>query len=119
MKSRQNQAEDSQRKELADAKNTADSAGLSGRTIIERPGRQTARRNREDVKAKINALRQSMNGEDLQNIRDLTSDLQNALNALSKQASTQSQPGSHPDNDAPEHREDPEGEVVEGEFKEV
>ncbi len=117
--SRQNQAEDSHRKELADAKNTADSVAYQAEQLLKELGDKLPGDSREDVQAKINALRQSMNGEDLQKIRDLTSDLQNALNALSKQASTQSQPGSQPDNEEPEHREDPEGEVVEGEFKEV
>ncbi len=117
--SRQNQAEDSHRKELADAKNTADSVAYQAEQLLKELGDKLPGDSREDVKDKINALRQSMNGEDLQKIRGLTSDLQNALSALSKQASTQSQPGSQPNNEEPEHREDPEGEVVEGEFKEV
>jgi molecular chaperone DnaK len=117
--SRQNQAEDTHRKELADAKNTADSAAYQAEQLLKELGDKLPGNSQEDVKAKINALRQSMNGEDLQKIRDLTGDLQNALNALTKQASTQSQTGSQPDKEEPEHREDPEGEVVEGEFKEV
>jgi molecular chaperone DnaK len=117
--SRQNQAEDSHRKEMADAKNTADSVAYQAEQLLKELGDKLPGNSREDVKAKINALRQSMNGEDIQKIRDLTGDLQNALNALSKQASTQSQPGSQPDEERPEHRENTEGEVVEGEFKEV
>ena len=116
---RQNQTEDNHLKELADAKNTADSVSYQAERLLKDLGDKLPANSQEDVQAKINALRQSMNGDDLQNIRDLTSDMQNALNALSMQASAQPQPGSHTDEEGINDRESPEGEVVEGEFKEV
>jgi molecular chaperone DnaK len=115
---RQNQAEDNQRKELADAKNTADSVAYQAERMLKDLGDKLPVNSREDVQAKISAVRKSMNGEDLQTLRSVTGELQNALNALNMQASAQSQPTNQSDN-GPEQRDNPEGEVVEGEFKEV
>ena len=50
---RQNQSDDDHRKELADAKNTADSTAYQAERLVERSGRQAAGNNRQDVQSKI------------------------------------------------------------------
>jgi molecular chaperone DnaK len=115
---RQNQSEDGHRKELADAKNTADSVAYQAERSLKALGDKLPANNREDVQVKINTLRQSMNGDDMLSIRTLTGELQNALNALNMQASAQPQTGSQID-EATQPHESPDGEVVEGEFHEI
>jgi molecular chaperone DnaK len=115
---RQNQSEDSHRKELADARNNADSLAYQAEKLLKDLGEKLPVNAREDVQAKISAVRKSMDGQDLQALRVVTGELQNALNALNLQASAQSQPVNQSDS-GPEQHENPDGEVVEGEFNEV
>jgi len=115
---RQHQSDDDRRKELADVKNTADSTAYQAERLLKDLGDKVSADTRSDIQAKIDAVRQSMNGEDINSIRSLTSDMQNALNALSAQAAAQTQTGAEPGKSAPPP-ENPDGEVVEGEFHEV
>ena len=115
---RQNQSEDSHRKELADARNTADSVAYQAEQLLKDLGDKLPSNSHDDVQEKINAVRLSMNGDDLQSIRSQTGELQNVLNALSMQASAQTQQADQPEKKT-EYKDNPDGEVVEGEFKEV
>jgi molecular chaperone DnaK len=115
---RQNQSDDTRRKELADAKNTADSAAYQAERLLKDLGDKVPANTQSDIQAKIDAVRQSMNADDISAIRSHTSDMQNALNALNAQAAAQNQPNSENGQSTPPH-DSPEGEVVEGEFKEV
>ena len=107
-----------QRKELADAKNIADSTAYQAERLIKDLGDKVPAETRSDVQSKIDAVRLSMNGDDLQKIRTLTSDMQNALNALNVQSSAQPEPEREASGGTPP-AEHPDGDVVEGEFKEV
>jgi molecular chaperone DnaK len=115
---RQNQSEDSRRKELADTKNLADSSAYQAERLMIDLGEKIPTNTRSDIQKKIDALRQSLNGEDINVIRSCTTDVQNALNALTTQAAAQSQPDGGPGKDSPPP-DRTEGEVVEGEFHEV
>ncbi|MBN2678433.1 MAG: molecular chaperone DnaK [Anaerolineaceae bacterium] len=115
---RQNQTDDQKRKELADAKNTADSTAYQAERLLNDLGDKIPGETREDVQSKIEAVRQSMNGEDLQLIRSLTSDMQNALNALTAQASAQPQPERESEGETTINN-NTDGDVVDGEFREV
>jgi molecular chaperone DnaK len=114
----QSQLDDARRKEVADAKNTADSIVYQAERQLTDLGDKFPAGSQEDVQAKINAVRQAMNDDDLQTIRSLTGELQNALNALNLQASAQPQPESGVDGGATSSGAS-DGEVVEGEFHEV
>ncbi len=115
---RQNQSADVQRKELADAKNTADSSAYQAERLLNDLGDKVPAETRNDIRSKIEAVRQSMTGDDIQKIRSLTDDMQNALNALSVQASAQPQPEAG-GGGASSHSDGQDGDVVEGEFHEV
>jgi molecular chaperone DnaK len=115
---RQNQSADERRKELADAKNTADSTAYQAEQLLKDLGEKVSKEARADVQSKIDAVRQCINGEDLQSIRSLTSDMQNALNALNVQASAQPQPERESSGETPPPNTS-DGDVVEGEFREV
>jgi molecular chaperone DnaK len=115
---RKNQSADERRKELADAKNIADSTAYQAERLMNDLGEKVSSETRKDVQSKIDAVRQSMNGDDLQKIRSLTSDMQNALNALNTQTSAQAQPQSESGGETPPTNA-ADGDVVEGEFREV
>ncbi|MGA9398929.1 MAG: molecular chaperone DnaK [Anaerolineaceae bacterium] len=115
---RQHQSDDTQRKELADARNTADSTAYQAERLLNDLGDKVPVDTRSDIKGKIDTLRQSMNSEDIKALHSLTSDMQNALNALGAQAAAQPQPGVEPGQSTPPPNT-PDGDVVEGEFHEV
>jgi hypothetical protein len=59
-----------------------------------------------------------LKGEDINAIRSITSDMQNALNALNTQDAAQAQPDVE-SGSTPPPPDTPDGEVMEGEFREV
>jgi molecular chaperone DnaK len=115
---RQNQSADERRKELADAKNIADSSAYQAEQLLKQLGDKVPAGTRDDVQSKIDAVRKGMNGDDLQKIRNLTSEMQNAVNALNVQATAQPQPEREAGGGTPPPNA-PDGDVVEGEFHEV
>jgi molecular chaperone DnaK len=115
---RQNQSADERRKELADAKNIADSSAYQAGQLLKQLGDKVPAGTRDDVQSKIDAVRKGMNGDDLQKIRNLTSEMQNAVNALNVQATAQPQPEREAGGGTPPPNA-PDGDVVEGEFHEV
>ncbi len=115
---RQNQSDDTRRKELADAKNSADSAAYQAEQLLKDLGDKVPANTRSDIQSKIDAVRLNMNGDNINTIRSQTSDMQNALSALNAQAAAQTQSGTGSGSSTPP-TENPDGEVVEGEFHEV
>jgi molecular chaperone DnaK len=106
-------AEDRRRRELAEARNQADTLIYQAEKSLRelRDGVPLADRSR--IEAQINELRQTMSGEDLARIRQLTEALQQMVYALGQQAyAGQTQAGGTPP------RGDT-GDTVEGEFREV
>jgi molecular chaperone DnaK len=84
---------------------------------------------RSNIEAKINQLREVVQGNDINQIKNLTIDLQNAYHALSQQldaAQSPAQPGdgsssgfTSSGNGHKPGNPDNEGEVLEGEFREM
>ena len=76
---------------------------------------------RAQIESKITALREALKGEDTNRIRELTEEVQQASYALSQQMYAGQQSGHSGGASGPEHGPDgrDEGEVVEGEFREV
>ena len=74
---------------------------------------------RAQINEKVTALRQSLQGDDIQRINQLSAELQNVLHALSQQASADqnSQAGHNGNGHTP--GKDEEGEVIEGQFHEI
>lgn len=116
---KQHEEEDRRRKELAETRNSADTIAYQAEKALKDLGERLPAGTREDVQSKIANLRQAIQGNDQGRIRSETEALQNALNALNMQSAAQPQQPSNGSNGNGQHREDGEGEVVEGEFREA
>ncbi|MEJ5202068.1 MAG: molecular chaperone DnaK [Anaerolineales bacterium] len=109
----QHKAEDQRRRELAEARNMADTVAYQAEKLVkEQTGLPENVRN--DLQNKAAQLRKAMNGEDIAHIRQLSDELQRAL-ASAASVSCTSAPGGGNGNGAGRS----EGEVVEGEFREA
>jgi molecular chaperone DnaK len=120
---RQHEAEDRKRRELVEARNTADSIAYQTEKTLRDLGEKVPADERQNIEAKIKTLREVIKGDNLDQIKRQTEELQNAFHALSQQLYAQQQaPGGGPtgggNGHGPEGPED-EGEVVEGEFREA
>jgi molecular chaperone DnaK len=107
---RQHAAEDQRRRELADARNTADSLIYQVEKALRELGDELPPAERTRVEAQINDLRAAMQGDDAANIRQASETLQQMAGALSQQASARQAGGQDVHAGGPD--------VVEGEFTE-
>jgi molecular chaperone DnaK len=119
--SRENEAEDRKRRELVEARNQADSLAYQTEKTLRDLGDRVPAEERTNIENKLNALRESIQGDDLSSIRQQTDDLQNAFHALSQQLYAQQPEGPTQGPDGGGQGQSPEGddEVVEGEFREA
>lgn len=122
---RTHEADDRKRRELIEARNTADGIAYQTEKTLNELGDKVPAAERQNIEAKITTLREAAQGDDINNIKSLSDDLQNALHALSQQLYAQPEqptsdfnPGGNghgPETPMPED----DGEVVEGEFREA
>jgi molecular chaperone DnaK len=119
--SRENEAEDRKRRELVEARNQADSLAYQTEKTLRDLGDRVPAGERTNIESKLNALRESIQGDDLSSIRQQTEDLQNAFHALSQQLYAQQPEGPTQGTDGGGQGQGPQGddEVVEGEFREA
>jgi molecular chaperone DnaK len=119
--SRENEAEDRKRRELVEARNQADSLAYQTEKTLRDLGDRVPAGERTNIESKLNALRESIQGDDLSSIRQQTEDLQNAFHALSQQLYAQQPEGPTQGPDGGGQGQGPQGddEVVEGEFREA
>jgi molecular chaperone DnaK len=119
--SRENEAEDRKRRELVEARNQADSLAYQTEKTLRDLGDRVPAGERTNIENKLNALRESIQGDDLSSIRQQTDDLQNAFHALTQQLYAQQPEGPTQGPDGGGQGQSPEGddEVVEGEFREA
>jgi molecular chaperone DnaK len=119
--SRENEAEDRRRRELVEARNQADSLAYQTEKTLRDLGDRVPAGERTNIESKLNALRESIQGDDLSSIRQQTDDLQNAFHALSQQLYAQQPEGPTQGPDGGGQGQGPQGddEVVEGEFREA
>ena len=123
---REHETEDRRRRELIEARNTADSLAYQTEKTLRDLGERVPAAERSNIESKIGVLRESIKGEDTAGIRHQIDDLQNAFHALSQQLyAQQGQPqpsqGQTPGDNGHNRPRGPEGEgdVVEGEFREI
>jgi molecular chaperone DnaK len=112
-------AEDRKRRELADARNQGDTLAYQAEKSLNELGDKVPANDREDIEKKIASLREVIQGDDINEIKRRTEEVQQASYALSQQLYAQQQgepqaPGEAPGAEGPE-----EGDVVEGEFREA
>jgi len=121
---RENEAADRKRRELVEARNTADSLAYQTEKTLRDLGDKVPGHERSNIEGKINALRDAIKGDDVSRIKRQVDELQNAFHALSQQLyAQQGQPGPAAPggngHNRQEGRPEDEGEVVEGEFRDV
>ncbi|MFO7624448.1 MAG: molecular chaperone DnaK [Anaerolineales bacterium] len=119
--SREHEAEDRKRRELAEVRNTADSLAYQTEKTLRELGERVPAEERANIENKLNALRESTKSDDLASIRRQTEDIQNAFHAISQQLYAQQQGGPTSGENGGKGSQGPDGEteVVEGEFREA
>jgi molecular chaperone DnaK len=126
---REHEADDKRLRDLIQARNTADSLVYQTEKTLHELQDKVPTSDRENIEAKLNQLREAMKGNDANRITNLTNEVQNAFYALSQQlyaAQGSGQPGAGnsagPSSSGNGHKPrnpDDEGEVLEGEFREM
>ena len=114
----QNQASDARRKEVIEARNLGDTTIYQAEKTLKDLGSKVAENTRSDIQAKVNTLRQTIQGDELSKMREQIQALQTALSALGQQAyaQTQSAPGGGSGNQTGASSD---GDVIDGEFREA
>jgi molecular chaperone DnaK len=112
-------AEDEKRREMAEARNMGDTMAYQAEKALKELGDKVPAGDRENIEAKIKELQEALQGDDIEKVKKLTEDVQQASYALSQQLYAQeggpSMGGEAPGDSGPEE----EGDVVEGEFREA
>jgi molecular chaperone DnaK len=126
---REHEADDKHQRDLIQARNTADSLVYQTDKTLKELQDKVPASDRGNIEAKLNQLREAMKGTDTNRITVLTNEVQNAFYALSQQlyaAQGSGQPGngnsagpSSSGNGRKPRNPDDEGEVLEGEFREM
>jgi molecular chaperone DnaK len=121
---REHEGEDRKRRELAEARNTADSLAYQTEKTLHDLGERVPEGERTNIESKVSALREAVKGDNAAEIKRQTDDLQNAFHALSQQLyASQASNGQSPTDGAaggqPGREANDDGEVVEGEFRDA
>jgi molecular chaperone DnaK len=124
---REHESEDRRWRELAEARNTADNLLYQTEKALRDLGDKVPGSEKQNIESKLDQLKQAKEGDDLSRIRQLSEEIQNAFNALSQQLYAQQQSASVPpqdfqspgDNGYGSVPSEPQGDVVEGEFRDA
>ena len=115
---RQHEAEDKKRRELIDARNTADQMTYQTEKTLNELGDKVPAAERENIQKKVDDLKQAAQGDDAGRIKQLTEEVQQAFHALSQQLYSQGQPQPEaPGGPSVPPQDDggPDGDVIDGE----
>ncbi len=114
---RQNEAADRKRRELIEARNTADNLAYQTEKALRDLGDKVPSSERSDIETKINELKSAAQTEDVNRIHQASEAVQQAFHALSQQlyAQGQPQPGAAGPSTPPPSGQ---GDVIDGEVKE-
>jgi len=115
--SKRNEAEDRKRRELAEARNAGDSMAYQAEKALRDLGDKVPASDRQQIESKIGSLRETLKSTDIDKIKRLTEEVQQASHALSQQMNAQQGGPQEPGPSGPSGGE--QGEVVEGEFREA
>ncbi len=122
---REHEAEDRRRRELAEARNAADSLIYTVEKTLRELGDRVPPTDRGRIENLVNDLKEAMKGDDVSRIRSVMEQLQQASHALSQQLYQQQQQQAAGDGSAsgPSEEQRPSGDsdedVVEGEYRQV
>lgn len=116
--SKRHEAEDRRRREIVEARNLADNVIYQVEKALKENGERVPSDLRYEAESKISDLRQIMNGEDDRRMRSLSEELQQLYGRILQAAAPQAA-GTAPGGNGHHGQTSPEGDVVEGEFKEA
>lgn len=108
-----NAAEDRRRKELIDARNTADTLTYQAEKALQELGDKVPYEERGRIEKQINELREAMKGDDVNRMRQLSETLEQMVHSLAQQVYA-AQPEGPAGQEGP-----PPDDTVEGDFREV
>jgi molecular chaperone DnaK len=115
--SRAHEAEDKKRRELIDAKNTADSLVYQTEKALRDLGDKVPSAERGEIETKISDLKSAAQSDDINRIQKSTESLQQAFHALSQQLYAQGQPQPEAQG-GPSTPPSNDGDVIDGEVRE-
>jgi molecular chaperone DnaK len=117
---KRHEADDRKRKETADARNQGDTLAYQAEKALRDLGDKVPAGDRQKIEAKVAELREALKGDDLASIKRLTEEVQQASYALSQQMYAQQGGGqTPPPPPGATGGETPQGDVIEGEFREA
>jgi len=114
--SKAHEAEDKKRREMIDAKNTADNLVYQTEKALRELGDKVPSAERGEIESKINDLKTAAQGDDLSAIQSASEQVQQAFHALSQQLYAQDQP--QPEPSGGPAASPPDGDVIDGEVSE-
>jgi molecular chaperone DnaK len=118
---KKNEAADRRQRELIEARNTADTLAYTAEKALRDLGDRVPGNDRQNIEKKIAALREALKSDDMDRIKKLSEEVQQASYALGQMASQpgaqQQTGGSNGPSQGPTGRD--AGEVVDGEFREA
>lgn len=112
---KQNEAADKKRREGIQVKNDADNLAYQIEKSLRDLGDKVPAAEKASIETKVNELKQAAQGEDFDQIKKLTEELQHTFHALSQQLYSQGQGQPQPEG-GPAQSQD--GDVIDGEVKE-
>ncbi|MFH2103319.1 MAG: molecular chaperone DnaK [Chloroflexota bacterium] len=115
------EAEDKKRRELIDARNTADNLVYQTEKMLRDLGEKVSADERAKIDDKVNALKQVAQGDDMAALKKASDELQNVLHALSQQlyAQEQTPPNGDPQASGPETPPSGDDDVIDGEVRDA
>jgi molecular chaperone DnaK len=118
------EAEDKKRRDLIDARNTADNLVYQTEKSLRELGEKVSSEERGKIEGKISDLKTAAQSEDIARIKKATDELQNMFYALSQQmyAQDQKQPEGGPQNGGPQNPAPGagnDGDVIDGEVRDA
>jgi molecular chaperone DnaK len=116
---KRHEADDRKRKEVAEARNQGDSLAYQAEKALRDLGEKVPAADRQKIETKVAELREALKGEDLTLIKRLTEEVQQASYALSQQMYAQKGDEPTPPAAGGPSGDNPQGEVIEGEFREA
>ena len=118
---REHASEDRNRRELIEVRNNADSLAYQTEKTLHELGDKVPADEKQNIESKIKELRETIQTDNIDSIRQQSEDLQNAFHAISQQMYAQQQQAQSGSNGHGPHSTEgeDEGEVVEGEFREI
>jgi molecular chaperone DnaK len=119
--SREHESEDKKRRELIDARNTADQLTYQTEKTLTELGDKVPAAEKETIQGKINDLKTAAQGDDAARIKQLSEEVQQAFHALSQQlyAQEQPQPEAEGGPSAPPPSGEGDGDVIDGEVRDA